>query len=82
MEHVAKHLEKAVTGLEPPIEFGGEHDTTLIEWATHADVAIIERGEKGNWKLRNPLKCGGGVISETHTDLEGDEDAEGEEIDE
>ncbi|KAI2473261.1 hypothetical protein F4781DRAFT_419632 [Annulohypoxylon bovei var. microspora] len=82
MEHVAKHLEKAVTGLEQPIEFGGEHDNTLIDWATRADIAIIERGEKGKWRLRNPLKSNNGLAAETSVDVEGDEDAEGEEVDE
>ncbi|KAI1418664.1 hypothetical protein F5Y13DRAFT_184304 [Hypoxylon sp. FL1857] len=82
MEHVAKHLEKAVTGSERPIEFGGEHDKTLIDWATRADIAIIERGEKGNWRLRNPLKSSNGPRVEAIVDEEGEEDAEGEEIDE
>ncbi|XXH03549.1 hypothetical protein Hte_009954 [Hypoxylon texense] len=81
MEHVAKHLEKAVSGAEPPIEFGGENDGTLIEWATRTDVAIIERGERGKWCLRNPLKCNNGVTAGMAMD-EGEEDAEGEEIDE
>lgn len=86
MEHVAKHLEKAVVGggSEPPIEFGGDDDGTLTEWATRADVAIIERGERGRWRLRNPLKCnnnGGAAAAGTAMD-DGEEDAEGEEIDE
>ncbi|KAI1208694.1 uncharacterized protein F4807DRAFT_146875 [Annulohypoxylon truncatum] len=82
MEHVAKHLEKAVTGSEQPIEFGGKHDNTLIDWATRADIAIIERGEKGKWKLRNPLKPSDSLTAEASMDVEGDEDAEGEEVDE
>ncbi|KAI1389781.1 uncharacterized protein F4822DRAFT_213208 [Hypoxylon trugodes] len=81
MEHVAKHLEKAVSGSEQPIEFGGQHDRTLIEWATRPDIAIIERGDKGKWQLRNPLKSSGGLLTETIPD-QGDEDAEGEEVDE
>ncbi|KAI1459284.1 hypothetical protein F4805DRAFT_92850 [Annulohypoxylon moriforme] len=83
MEHVARHLEKAVTGSEQPIEFGGDHDNTLIDWATRADIAIIERGEKGKWRLRNPLKPSNSSIADTTSvDVEEDEDAEGEEIDE
>ncbi|KAI0885648.1 uncharacterized protein GGS22DRAFT_161508 [Annulohypoxylon maeteangense] len=82
MEHVAKHLEKAVTGSEQPIEFGGEHDNTLIDWATRADIAIIERGDKGKWRLRNPLKPSNSPTAGMNTSAEGDEDAEGEEVDE
>ncbi|KAI1140401.1 hypothetical protein F5Y05DRAFT_411457 [Hypoxylon sp. FL0543] len=82
MEHVARHLEKAATGSERRIEFGGEHDRTLIDWATRADIAIIERGEKGNWRLRNPLKSSNGPRVDAIVEEEGDEDAEGEEIDE
>ncbi|KAI1107127.1 hypothetical protein F4804DRAFT_242158 [Jackrogersella minutella] len=82
MEHVAKHLEKAVTGSELPVDFGGEHDKTLIDWATRADISIIERGEKGKWRLRNPLKSSSCLAVEMSVTHEGDEDAEGEEIDE
>ncbi|KAI0123242.1 hypothetical protein BJ170DRAFT_555290, partial [Xylariales sp. AK1849] len=32
MEHVAKHLEKAASGLEPSLQFGGENDSTLMIW--------------------------------------------------
>ncbi|KAI1778319.1 hypothetical protein F4818DRAFT_296744 [Hypoxylon cercidicola] len=78
MEHVAKHLEKVVSGTEPPIDFGGVHDATLTDWATRPDVAIIEM-ERGRWRLRNPLKSNGQV--ETIVD-DGEEDAEGEEVDE
>ncbi|KAI0005651.1 hypothetical protein F4779DRAFT_630117 [Xylariaceae sp. FL0662B] len=80
MEHVAKHLEKAVAGAEPQIKCGAEHDKTLIDWATRADIAIIERGQGGNWELRNPLKSDGGLRIESLVDE--DEDAEGEEVDE
>ncbi|KAI8962839.1 hypothetical protein F5Y11DRAFT_173967 [Daldinia sp. FL1419] len=82
MEHVAKHLEKAVTGSESPIYFGGENDDTLIDWATRAEVAIIRRDAKGKWSLQNPLKSGGSPTAEAAADHDGDEDAEGEEIDE
>ncbi|KAI1402059.1 hypothetical protein F4819DRAFT_456037 [Hypoxylon fuscum] len=82
MEHVAKHLEKAVAGLEAPIDFGGEHDRTLTEWATRAEIAIIEKGGRGKWKLRNPLKSNSNLMVETIVDQEGEEDAEGEEVDE
>ncbi|KAI1446219.1 hypothetical protein F5Y02DRAFT_80461 [Annulohypoxylon stygium] len=81
MEHTAKHLEKAVTGSEQAIEFGGENDTTLIDWATRADIAIIERGERGKWRLCNPLKSGNSLAAETMMGVGGDEDAEGEEVD-
>ncbi|OTB09121.1 hypothetical protein M426DRAFT_132920 [Hypoxylon sp. CI-4A] len=83
MEHVARHLEKAVAGSEQPIEFGGAHDDTLLDWATRPDIAIIERGgDKGRWKLRNPLRSSGGRMVEITVDREGEEDAEGEEVDE
>ncbi|KAI0179124.1 hypothetical protein GGR52DRAFT_291746 [Hypoxylon sp. FL1284] len=81
MEHVAKHLEKAVNGLEPPVEFGGEGDFTLTDWATRTDVSIIERDERGRWRLRNPLKPGDSPTTEMVTD-DSEEDAEGEEVDE
>ncbi|KAI1808124.1 hypothetical protein F4811DRAFT_559402 [Daldinia bambusicola] len=82
MEHVAKHLEKAVTGSELPIVFGGPNDETLINWATRPEVAIIEKGAKGKWELRNPLKQGGNQTFEALPDQEGYEDAEGEDVDE
>ncbi|KAG4222003.1 hypothetical protein PC116_g29521 [Phytophthora cactorum] len=80
--HVAKHLEKAVTGPGPPIQFGGLNDDTLIDCATRPEIAIIERGAKGKWELRNPLKHGGSPTVEATADQEGDEDAEGEDVDE
>ncbi|KAL7622988.1 hypothetical protein AAE478_006667 [Parahypoxylon ruwenzoriense] len=82
MEHVAKHLEKAVSGSEPQIEFGGEHDKTLMDWATRADIAIVEKGETGKWKLRNPLKSNGRLAVGMPIEGDEDEDAEGEEVEE
>lgn len=80
MEHVAKHLDKAGLGLELPISFGGDHDTTLIEWATRPEVSIIRRDDKGRWELHNPLRPTGHPRKGMTADE--DEDAEGEEFDE
>ncbi|KAI1344764.1 hypothetical protein F5Y15DRAFT_4277 [Xylariaceae sp. FL0016] len=82
MEHVAKHLEQAASGAELPLKFGGDHDKTLIDWATGADVAIVARADRGHWELRNPLK----PISNSRKspvledEDDGDADAEGEEV--
>ena len=57
MEHVAKHLEKAAAGTEPPVKFGGDTDGTLVDWATSPAIGILRRGEKGRWTLQNPLKA-------------------------
>ncbi|KAH8881537.1 hypothetical protein GQ53DRAFT_754184 [Thozetella sp. PMI_491] len=56
MEHVGRHLERAAASEEPPVEFGGPHDPTLIEWASHHEVAVIRRGATGRWELNNPLR--------------------------
>ncbi|KAI1502790.1 hypothetical protein F5X99DRAFT_142727 [Biscogniauxia marginata] len=83
MEHVAKHLEKAATGAESPIKFGGEHDKTLMDWATLPSVAIITKSGNGTWELRNPLKPSLAPRRDTGEDDEDDDlDAEGEEVDE
>ncbi|KAI1494996.1 hypothetical protein F5X96DRAFT_676062 [Biscogniauxia mediterranea] len=81
MEHVAKHLEKAAAGTEPPIKFGGEYDKTLTDWATSSSVAIITKGDGGRWELRNPLKPSLASRRDPIEDNE-DADAEGEEVDE
>ena len=56
MEHVGRHLEHAAAHEEPRIEFGGADDTTLIDWASRPDVAVI-RWNAGRWVLNNPLKA-------------------------
>ena len=77
MEHVARHLEKAAAGEEPPVRFGGDHDPSLSAWVESPEVDVVRR-VLGGWKLNNPIKGGG---SSVHRDSEGtyDEDAEGEE---
>ncbi|KAI0408843.1 hypothetical protein F4802DRAFT_546690 [Xylaria palmicola] len=84
MEHVAKHLEKAATGAEPPLQFGGEADNTLVDWATSPAIGILKRGDKGRWTLQNPLKATGHPVPLAIVEDEYDEDvdAEGEEVDE
>jgi hypothetical protein len=90
MEHVAKHLEKAAAGTEPPVQFGGDDDGTLVDWAASPAIGILRRGEKGKWALQNPLKAPGypvTPVSEDDDDDDDDEydedaDAEGEEVDE
>ncbi|KAI0535323.1 hypothetical protein GGR58DRAFT_445670 [Xylaria digitata] len=78
MEHVAKHLEKAAAGTEPPVQFGGETDCTLVDWATSPAIGILRRGDKGRWALQNPLKATGYPVSPIVTDDDEDADAEGE----
>ncbi|CAJ2502869.1 Uu.00g102630.m01.CDS01 [Anthostomella pinea] len=87
MEHVAKHLEKASTGAEPPLKFGGDNDHTLMNWAASPDVAIISQDDKGMWVLRNPLKPNSQLprrapVQGSDEDEDDNVDAEGEEIDE
>ncbi|KAL6700696.1 hypothetical protein J3F84DRAFT_128003 [Trichoderma pleuroticola] len=56
MEHVAQqHFDNAAAGREPPVEFGGAHDTVLTEWAQRADIRIVKKTEAG-WELCEPLK--------------------------
>ncbi|KAJ8123492.1 hypothetical protein ONZ43_g575 [Nemania bipapillata] len=57
MEHVAKHLEKVAAGTEPPLPFGGNEDSTLVDWATSPEIGILRKGERGKWMLQNPLKA-------------------------
>ncbi|GAP89563.1 putative c2h2 finger domain-containing protein [Rosellinia necatrix] len=59
MEHVAKHLEKAAAGAEPPLRFDGDTDVTLVEWATSPAIGILRREENDGWTLLNPLKATG-----------------------
>ncbi|OHE91190.1 hypothetical protein CORC01_13501 [Colletotrichum orchidophilum] len=58
MEHVARHLERAAEGKEPMVHFGGEHDPTLTQWASSADVYVVRRTRNMTvqWELINPLK--------------------------
>lgn len=56
MEHVARHLEAASAGREPPVIFGGKTDTTLTNWATRPEVGIAKRVGSNTWHLDNPLR--------------------------
>lgn len=56
MEHVAKHLEKAATGAEDPVAFGGPTDPSLMAWVTSPDVAVVREVDAGKWILNNPLR--------------------------
>ncbi|EFW99010.1 hmg-i/hmg-y, DNA-binding protein [Grosmannia clavigera kw1407] len=56
MEHVARHLEAASAGREPPVVFGGKTDTTLTNWATRLEVGIAKRVGPDTWHLDNPLR--------------------------
>ncbi|KAL0942504.1 C2H2 finger domain-containing protein [Colletotrichum truncatum] len=57
MEHVARHLERAADGKEPPVVFGGEVDPTLSNWASSAEVYVVRRTNTAQgWELINPLK--------------------------
>lgn len=63
MEHVAKHLDGAARGIEEQVEFGGEEDACLVEWAGRGDVKIIEPvGLGGKWTLS--VGCGGSGTGE------------------
>ena len=59
MEHVAKHLEKAATGEEDPVVFGGPTDPSLMTWATGPEVAVVRAIGPGRWALNNPLRSVG-----------------------
>ncbi|ROV96242.1 hypothetical protein VMCG_07670 [Cytospora schulzeri] len=59
MEHVAKHLEKAATGEEEPVVFGGPSDPSLMDWATGPEVAVVRAVGPGRWELNNPLRSAG-----------------------
>ncbi len=56
MEHVARHLEAASAGREPPVVFGGKSDPTLTGWATRPEVGIAKRIGPNTWHLDNPLR--------------------------
>jgi uncharacterized C2H2 Zn-finger protein len=57
MEHVARHLEKAATGAEEPVVFGGPTDPSLMRWVARPDVAVARQvAATGEWVLSNPLR--------------------------
>jgi len=59
MEHVARHLDRASQGTEPPVIFGSESDDAcLVDWASREDVGIIERVNE-KWVLRGRMGMGG-----------------------
>ncbi|CAN8105742.1 unnamed protein product [Discula destructiva] len=57
MEHVARHLERAALGQEPPVGFGGPADPSLMDWVTRADVCVVRAMGPGRWVLNNPLRA-------------------------
>lgn len=60
MEHVARHLEKAATGAEEPVVFGGPTDPSLMAWVSRPDVAVARQvAATGEWVLNNPLRPAG-----------------------
>lgn len=60
MEHVARHLEKAATGAEEPVVFGGPTDPSLMAWVARPDVAVARLvAATGEWVLNNPLRPAG-----------------------
>ncbi|KAK7923201.1 hypothetical protein PG985_007272 [Apiospora marii] len=82
MEHLAKHLEKAATGIEQRVVFDGENHPTLVAWASRPDVAIIVPSGNGGWVLNNPLKPEKNAKAPRVRHYEDeDEDAEGEVVD-
>lgn len=79
MEHVAVHLERAASGEEPAVLFGGSNDVELTEWASSPNVNVIELTAEG-WKTCQPLKATRVELCEAPSiDTVLDEDAEGEE---
>lgn len=83
MEHVARHLERAANNEEPPVQFGGANDETLIEWASSTSVGVIERASDGSWRLGQPLegiqkKSKRKSSARASPTVTADEDAEGE----
>ncbi|KAH6652923.1 hypothetical protein BKA67DRAFT_304818 [Truncatella angustata] len=79
MEHVAKHLERASSGLESMITFGGMNDPTLMNWVLRPDVAVVQQDAQGKLELHNPLKPQRSTKSLPNEYSE--EDAPGEEVD-
>ena len=77
MEHVARHLERAAMGEEPPVRFGGAEDPTLAQWAEHPSVGVTRCTADG-WELCNPLKDVHISRSRVPQDVVYEEDAEGE----
>lgn len=60
MEHVARHLEKAATGAEEPVVFGGPTDPSLMAWVARPDVGVARQvAATGEWVLNNPLRPAG-----------------------
>ncbi|KAK7415370.1 hypothetical protein QQX98_005909 [Neonectria punicea] len=79
MEHVARHLERAASNDEPPVQFGGLNDDTLIGWAASEDVKVIYRDESRGWQLCQPLKNAKvDLKSVPGCAMDADQDAEGE----
>ena len=50
MEHVARHLDRAADGQEPHVNFGGDNDTLLLQWASSPEVNIVGL-QDGKWTL-------------------------------
>lgn len=80
MEHVAKHLEKAASGQEAAITFGGVGDPSLMNWVLRPDVAVVKPDSQG-WSLNNPLKPEKNGKESAISNEYGEEDAPGEEVD-
>ncbi|KAI1270365.1 hypothetical protein F5Y18DRAFT_11284 [Xylariaceae sp. FL1019] len=80
MEHVAKHLEKAAAGTESSVQFGGDNDCTLVDWASHPTVGVLRHEHNGKWTLHNPLRSMGPDDSDAVQEEDEDADAEGEEV--
>ncbi|KAK0750820.1 hypothetical protein B0T18DRAFT_57328 [Schizothecium vesticola] len=50
MEHVTRHMDPAVRGLEGNVQFGAPNDEMLVRWASSPEVGIIKM-QSGDWVL-------------------------------
>ncbi|TQV91924.1 hypothetical protein V2A60_005981 [Cordyceps javanica] len=55
IEHVALHMQRAASGQEPPLSFGGPDNCTLTEWAASEAVGITHQTSAGTWTLCKPI---------------------------
>ena len=49
-EHIARHLEHAIGGHEPPVVFGPDTDRLFWTWAASSEARIVQRTADG-WEL-------------------------------
>lgn len=50
-EHIARHLEHAIGGDEPPVVFGPVTDRLFWTWAASSEARIVQPAATGGWEL-------------------------------